>query len=205
MKIYPAFLCVFFLLVISTDANSQTGDPLQLDKKSTALLIIDIQYFYFPGGSLPLFEPEKASKNASGILKLFREKEMMVIHVRHNARSGADIYPDVQPLDEEKVISKNEANSFIGTDLLDYLKENEIKSLVIVGMQTHMCVEAATRAAYDLGFKCTVVGDACSTRDLKFGDTVVPAEAVHNSTLSSLSGYYAKVTSTSDLIRYLNQ
>lgn len=72
-------------------------------------------------------------------------------------------------------------------------------------MQTHMCVEAATRAGYDLGFKCTVVEDACTTRDLKYGDKIVPAEEVHFSTLSSLSGYYARITTTDEILKALRE
>jgi nicotinamidase-related amidase len=60
-------------------------------------------------------------------------------------------------------------------------------------MQTHMCVEAATRAAADMGYKCTLIHDACATRDLKFGETVIPAAQVHASTLASLKGSYAKL------------
>ena len=52
-----------------------------------------------------------------------------------------------------------------------------------------MCVEAATRAASDLGYKCTVIEDACTTRDLKYGDNIVLAKDVHYSTLSTLRSY----------------
>ena len=197
-------LFVLLILVNCSILYSQEA-KLIFDKEETALIIIDIQYFYFPGGSVPLFEPEKASKKASQVLNEFRNKDMLVIHVKHNAKSGADIYPDVVPVEGEKVISKNEANSFNGTDLLSFLKENKIKNLIFVGMQTHMCVEAATRAGYDLGFKCLVVEDACATRDLKYGDKIVPAEEVHFSTLSSLSGYYARITTTDEILKVLRE
>ncbi|HAN18522.1 MAG: hypothetical protein A2X13_08165 [Bacteroidetes bacterium GWC2_33_15] len=165
-----------------------------------ALLIIDIQMFYFPGGSLPLVEPENAAYNAGKILNYFRESGMLVIHIQHNSKSGFDIHPLVSPLEKEKVITKNEANSFNGTDLLKYLKENNISELIIVGMQTHMCVEAATRAAYDLGFKCTVIEDACATRDLKFKDKLVKAEDVHYATLSALNKTYATILTTDEFL-----
>ena len=165
----------------------------QQEKKEMALIIIDVQQFYFPEGSSPLVNPEEASLNARKILHLFREKELPIVHVRHNARSGTEIHPNVAPLAGEKIISKDEANSFNGTELLMYLRENNITSLVICGMMTHMCVEATTRAAYDLGFECTVIQDACTTKDLKYGDAIVKAQDVHLSTLSTLSGTYATV------------
>ena len=67
-------------------------------------------------------------------------------------------------------------------------------------MQTHMCVEAATRAAHDLGYSCTLIEDACTSRDLKYGDNIIPAKEVHYSTLSTLQSY-AVIMSTEE---YLN-
>ena len=167
----------------------------------TALLLIDIQNFYFPGGNLPLVEPEKASQNASRMLDYFRKTKQTVIHVKQNYEPGGDIHEDVEPLPGEKVIVKDYANSFKGTDLLDYLKANGIERLVIAGMQTHMCVEAATRAASDYGLKCIVISDACATRDLKYGDHLIKAEDVHYSTLASLKGFYADVMTTDEFLK----
>ena len=63
-------------------------------------------------------------------------------------------------------------------------------------MMTHMCIEAATRAAHDLGFKCTVISDACATKALDFEGKTISAEDVHYATLRTLSGSYAKVETT---------
>jgi len=68
-------------------------------------------------------------------------------------------------------------------------------------MMTHMCVEAATRAAHDFGFECVVISNACATRALKFKDQEMSAQDVHNSTLSTLSGYYAKVVDTEAFLK----
>jgi nicotinamidase-related amidase len=64
-----------------------------------------------------------------------------------------------------------------------------------------MCVEAAVRAACDLGYKCILIHDACATKDLKFGDRIVKSEDVHYATLSTLKSY-AAVISTEE---YLNR
>jgi len=199
------FLGFFIGILTGFPASAQKKLPGPYNKKETALVIIDIQYFYFPGGSLPLVAPEKASHNAAKLLAMFRKQGMLVVHVKHNAKSGAEIFPDVKPIDGEKIITKNEANSFAGTDLLNYLLKHKIKNLVLAGMQTQMCLEATTRAAYDYGFNCTVVDDACATRDLKFGDHVIKAKDVHYATLASLSGYYARVTTTENLLKELTQ
>ena len=88
---------------------------------------------------------------------------------------------------------------FRETPLLEYLREKDVDRLVIVGMMTHMCVEAAARSADDLGFETILISDACATRDLKYGDDVIAAKDVHLSTLSTLRAY-AKVTSTAEFL-----
>jgi nicotinamidase-related amidase len=166
-----------------------------MDNK-TALLIIDVQDFYFPGGKWELENPLPASLNAKKLLEHFRETEAPVIHVRHKTEPGFEIHKNVVPLKDEKIITKSNVNSFKDTDLLDYLKKNKIKKLVICGMQTHMCVEAAVRAAADYGFRCVLIHDACATKALEFDGRKVSAKDVHNSVLSTLAGAYAKVIDT---------
>lgn len=189
MKKVTSFIVMLLTAVLTLSAQ----------KNNRALLIIDIQDFYFPGGKMALSEPEKAAANAALLLKDFREKGETVIHIRHNSEPGGKINEIVKPLPSEKVISKDNVNSFLGTDLQEFLKKNNISTLVICGMQTHMCVEACTRAGADLGYKCILVHDACATRDLKFGDTTVKASDVHASTLATLVNY-AKLISTAEYL-----
>jgi nicotinamidase-related amidase len=193
--ILSLMLLSIVMLMNPFNTTAQKADSLK-----TALVLVDIQYFYFPGSKGALVNPEIASANAALILKKFRENGQMVVHVRHNAKSAAEIYPDVSPLNHEKVISKNYVNSFRDTDLLEYLQNNGIKQLIICGMMTHMCVEATTRAAADYGFKCVVIADACATRDLKYEDKVIPAEQVHYSTLSTIASAYGKVMDTKQFL-----
>ena len=166
---------------------------------NTALLVIDIQEFYFPGGDMALSGPEKATSNTLELIKYFRDNGRPVIYVRHNYEPGGKIYETIKPDKGDMVFSKDKANAFLGTGLGEYLKDTGIESLVICGMQTHMCVEAATRAASDMGYNCILIHDACATRDLKFNDKVVKAEDVHASTLSTLRSY-AKIMSTEEFI-----
>lgn len=175
------FLLVVFVFAL-TSVFSQKLD-------STALIIIDIQNFYFPGGAAELVEPENAAEKAKILLAYFRENSGLVIHVKHNFEPGGEIHKLVQPVAGEKIITKNEVNAFLNTDLNHYLQENKIKNVVLCGMQTHMCLEAGTRAAHDLGYNCTVVEDACATRNLSFDDVIVKAKDVHFSTLATLKSY----------------
>jgi len=110
-----------------------------------------------------------------------------LVHIAH--KGGGNIHALVEPLPGETVFIKEYVSCFRETPLLGYLREREVKRLVIAGMMTHMCVEAATRAAADLGFETILIGDACATRDLKYDDRVIPARDVHLSTLSTLRAY----------------
>jgi nicotinamidase-related amidase len=178
------------------------------------LVVIDIQNFYFPGGDMALVEPAAASLQAKRLLERFRARDWPVVHVQHLPKDQAApspdtgdvsyrIHPNVLPVAGETVIGKHHANAFRDTDLLAVLRRTGAKQLVIAGMQTHMCVEAATRHAADLGFEVVVVHDACATRNLKFGATEVPAAQVHAAALAAMSGSYARVVSTDDLLAEL--
>jgi nicotinamidase-related amidase len=194
LKISAMVFCA--LALFSASVLSQTATAPPSEEKLTALLIIDIQDFYFPGGAMPLVRPEAASLNAARILEKFREEGRPVIHVGHNAKNKMGFHEAVAPKSGEKVFYKDEVSAFNGTDLLSYLKEQKVQRLVIVGMQTHMCVEAAVRAAYDLGFECILVEDACATRNLKYKDREIRAEDVHAATLSTLDRTYSVVVDT---------
>lgn len=166
----------------------------------TAVLVIDIQKFYFPGGSIPLVGPEKAAANAALLIEKARADRIPVIFIQHQVPAGMEISEMVKPLPGETVFIKKDYNSFNGTGLLEHLKKLNVDTLVICGMQTHMCVEAAVRAAHDYGFQAILVHDACATRDLGFGGREVAAADVQTAVLAALKSY-AAVVSTGEWIR----
>jgi nicotinamidase-related amidase len=176
----------------------------------TALLVIDIQNDYFPGGAMELEAADAAGAKAGQAIRQFREKNLPVIHVRHLSvrpgstfflpgTRGAEIHEAVKPLGGETVIEKNFPNSFRNTDLGTLLQKQEIKNLVVAGMMTHMCVDATVRHAADLGYKITLLGDACATRAQSYAGEKVPARQVHTAFLAALNGFYAKVVDTHEL------
>jgi nicotinamidase-related amidase len=153
---------------------------------------------------------DEAADNALILLNEFRKANLPIIHIQHiSVRPGATFFlPDtdgakinqkVTPHDNETVVVKNFPNSFRGTALLDILKKNAIDNLVICGAMSHMCIDATTRAAFDLGFNCVVADDACATKDLIFRDKTIQASEVHASFMAALSAPYAKVQSTKEI------
>ncbi|KAI0376300.1 Isochorismatase hydrolase [Hypomontagnella monticulosa] len=152
-----------------------------------------------------------------------------ICHVHHHS-----IYPDsklhpsaqieingnlvdaVQPQDfarpepSEPIFIKNVNSSFIGTELEAYLKSQEIRQLVIVGLTTDHCVSTTTRMANNLRVvsattatgeldegDIVLVGDACAT----FAKGSFDAETVHKVNLSSLNEEFAQVVNTQDVLR----
>ncbi len=178
---------------------------------NTALVLVDIQNDYFPGGTWTLVGQEQAAQQASRLLEHFRAQENPVFHVRHIAASaeapffvkgtaGSEIHTSVAPLENEQVIIKSDINSFKNTDLLQALKEQDVSKLVIVGSMVHLCIDAVTRAAADYGFSCIVAEDACATLDLEFNGKTVSAAQVQASFMSALAFAYAEVLPTNEVL-----
>jgi nicotinamidase-related amidase len=175
-----------------------------------ALLLVDIQLDYFPGGAFPLVEPEAAAQAARTVLDAFRASGERVVHVFHVAEEpdatffvpgtpGVAFHPAVAPADGEAVVEKHEPNSFIGTGLEAKLRDWGVTELVIAGMMTSMCIDSTTRAASELGFACTVVADACAAPDLVLGETTVPGRLAHAAFLAALDGTFATVVPSAQL------
>ena len=179
---------------------------------NTALLLLEIQNDYFPNGRTPLEKSVEASNKAQLILNLYREKKLPVIHVQHisthpNATyllpctKGAEFHANVQPNKNETIIKKHYANSFKDTQLLNYLIKNQINHLLICGMMTHLTVDSTVRAAHDLGFSCTIIQDACATKQLEFQHTTIPMQNVHYAFLAALYPSYANVFSAEEYLQ----
>lgn len=180
--------------------------------KDLALLLIDLQNDYFPGGANALVNSTEAVKNAKLILQNFRENHRPVFHVQHIATrpgstfflpgtQGAEIHPQVAPMEAESILIKHTPNSFFETTLLSELRDTSIKELIICGMMTHMCVDATVRAARDYGFKCRLIANACATRDLQVFDKIIKADEVHHAFLAALNGFYATVLDTKQFLK----
>lgn len=188
------------------------GAPAKPAKLSeSAVVIVDAQREYLDG-SVPLHGIENALQEIKKLLDKSRKLKVPIFHIVHHTQPGApifdpespmsDIIDVVKPADGERVISKNLPSSFVNTDLDKFLKETGLKELVVAGFMTHMCINATTRSAVDLGYAPTIIGSACATRDLPAPDGgVVKAETVHTSNLASLADLLACVCDTAEDLR----
>ncbi|SDS05296.1 Nicotinamidase-related amidase [Nocardioides scoriae] len=176
----------------------------------TTLLIVDVQNDYFPGGAFPLVAPDEAAQRASEVLARFRGAGLPVVHVQHVIEGpdapffvpgtpGVEIHELVAPAEGETVLRKAHPNAFLETGLADRLQALGTDALVVVGMQTNLCIDATVRAAADAGHTVTVVGDACAAADLEHDGRAVAGADVHAAFLGALDGNYAAVVRSADL------
>jgi len=178
---------------------------------SKALLLIDIQNDYFPGGKSELANTDKALERATTVLDAFRDKNLPVIHIRHinlnpgaafflPNTAGAEIHPLLTPAAGETIITKHFPNSFCNTNLAEIIKEKGITELVICGMMTHMCIDTTVRAAKDHNIPVTLIKDACATKDLVYDGETISAEQVSSVFFASLNQMFAFIISAEELI-----
>ncbi len=178
---------------------------------STALLLIDIQNDYFPGGAMEVPGAAEVAQKAALLLAACREKPLPIIHMQHiAARPGASFFlPDtpgaaihhlVQPLAGETVLQKHFPSSFRQTPLLEHLQQADISRLLIAGMMTQICIDSTVRAAFDLGFTCLLAHDACAARPLSFKGRELGAQDVQTACLAALQGLFAELSSVSELL-----
>lgn len=176
-----------------------------------ALVIVDIQRDYFPGGAFPLVGADAAAERAAVLLEAERRRGTPVIHVQHESRepgagmlvagtAGGEIDARVAPREGEQVVPKTHPNSFRETTLREVLDEVAASDLLVIGMMSSMCVDATVRAAADLGYPVTVAADACAAPDLEFDGVRVDGARVHAAFMAALGSAYARVVSVDDLL-----
>ena len=168
-----------------------------------ALLIIDVQNDYFPGGANELSHPFEAENRIRGLIAESRACGRPVIYIRHinppddtfflEGTFGAEISDRIRPLPEDKVIVKRYPNSFLETELDAHLKSLQVDTLIVCGMMTHMCVDTTVRSAMDYGYQVKLAADACATMDLVLKGETIPAEMVQKAFIAAMDGVFATI------------
>jgi nicotinamidase-related amidase len=197
-----------------TDARPTLRSLLQLPDtpaplSKSALVLIDCQNTYREG-IMQLEGVEPALRECAALLKRARDAGAPVIHIQHDAGPGSPydvaapigtIADIVAPAAGEKVVTKAYPSSFEKTDLDAELKRLGVTDLVLAGFMTHVCVNSTARAAFNHGYRATVVGNATATRSLAnpVGGTL-SAEELHNGALTALSDIFAIVVPSGDKV-----
>lgn len=175
-----------------------------------ALLLIDIQQ--------GLDDPRHGARSTPGfeanlgqLLAAWRNAGRPVVHVQHMSVApdsllrpelpGNAFKREALPKEGEPVFQKRTSCAFLGTGLEVHFRELGIEQLVVVGLTTDHCVSSTARMASDIGFKVTVVSDATAAHERRAADgSMVPAEEMQRASLASLSGEFAKIRNTAELL-----
>ena len=91
-------------------------------------------------------------------------------------------------------------NAFNDTGLQSALEKQGPLDLIVCGFMSHSSVSTTVRAAKDYGFRCTLVEDACATRDLPTANGVISAADVQRTEMAIMNDNFATLTLTKNLI-----
>jgi nicotinamidase-related amidase len=176
---------------------------------TSALILIDCQNTYREG-VMQLEGVEPALVECQTLLKRYRDAGRPVIHIQHDAGTGTPydvndrigaIADVVKPNPGEPVVVKNYPSSFEKTNLDDLLKGYGVEDLAIAGFMTHVCVNSTARAAFNHGYRATVIGNATATRSLPNpSGGVVSAKELHEASLAALNDIFAVVVPSAEKI-----
>ncbi len=156
-----------------------------------ALLVIDLQNDYFPGGKFPLWNTDVVLKNIERAIETANAQGVPVIHIQHIANSkmgiapffnegtpGADIHPCIlAAAPKAPIVVKEFADSFEKTTLEATLTKLGVTELLICGMMTQNCVTHTAISKVAEKYSVSVLVDCCTTVD----------EMIHNIALHALS------------------
>lgn len=135
------------------------------------LLVVDTQKLITNPG---LFQFELFESHVKVLLEKARTNGIEVIYVRHDdgagkeltkGTDGFEIYQGFKPVDGERIFDKSVNSAFNGTGLLEYLREKEEDTIIVVGLQTDYCIDATVKCGFEHGFKMIVPANTNSTFD----------------------------------------
>lgn len=148
----------------------------------TVLLIIDVQEEMIKD------QPYNSSKVIDNIKLLSakaRENHTEVIYVRHDDGEGSvmgygepgwQIYHEIAPKNDEKVFDKKYNSAFRQTGLKEYLDKNNVKTLILTGLQTEYCIDTSIKCGFEFGYDIIVPEETNSTYD----NEVLSAERLYH-------------------------
>ena len=151
-----------------------------------ALIVIDVQKEYFPGGKVPLFEAEETEARILDAIARARAAGDRVILIRHESPADQPIFAAgttgteirdaiLAAADGAPVVTKNYADAFQDTDLATHLAG--VDSLLICGMMTQNCVVFTAMSERAAPYEVTVLADLCAA----------PSQLVHGVALNALA------------------
>jgi nicotinamidase-related amidase len=186
-----------------------------IDKKSTALVIIDLQKGIASTGRLTApYSSKTVIENSVRLANEFSKNKMPVflVHVvsseaeRLNPivydkrviptqlpKDWADFVPELGPKESDVVIAKKQWGAFYGTELELQLRRRKIETIILCGIATNYGVESTARFAYEYGYNQIFVEDAMSST----------SEEMHNASINFVLKRIGRVRKTEEILKEL--
>ena len=183
-----------------------------LNPATSALLVIDMQNYFLDSGCSAWMEAAPAIvPNVRALIDIYRSNGLPVLftsHVHENpAIDGgmmslwwgnlimkdthdAEIYPEIAPVEGEKVVQKTRYSAFYNTDLDISLRRLGVEEVVITGVMTNLCCESTARDAFFRDYRVFFIMDA----------TASVIEEFHISTLKNLAYGFAHIVNTAEIL-----
>ena len=137
-----------------------------------ALLVIDAQQELIEGNEKeqPVVQKEKLIEAINLVIGKAAEAGASLVFIRdrdvaEGKGTGFQVHSGIEVPEGAVTFDKSATNSFYGTRLLSYLKENAVDHVVVMGCQTEHCIDTAVRYATVSGMDVTLVEDGHSTKD----------------------------------------
>jgi len=186
------------------------------DLHHAALLCIDLEHaFVDPRGDAFLPAARAVLPRILALRDAFRAAHLPVVWTRHahgprqrpgsmarhwnwllrEDTAGTRLVPELQPRPGELVLRKRQYSAFHHTRLARWLARRHVRTVVVTGVMTHLCVETTARAAFLHDLDVVVPLDACATAD----------ETLHLGALRALANGFGVVPTTDQVLRRLQR
>ncbi|WP_152658183.1 isochorismatase family protein [Oceanobacillus sp. CFH 90083] len=157
------------------------------------LLIIDAQQELIDGNHerSSIFQKSKLISNINLVIEKAQKAAVPAVFIRdldvsEGEGSGFEIHKDIHVPAKSEIFDKSATNAFYGTGLMEYVKLQQIKHVVIMGCETQHCIDSAVRTATLHGLDVTLVGDGHST----LGNDILSQEQIIKHHNDTLHGHY---------------
>jgi len=190
---------------------------IQLNREKSALLVVDMQYFFLdPASPTYTCGGQAIIPNIQKIIRAFRQAGRPVIYSRHvhhpdgldagimgwwwegmclEGSPESEIHRDIAPIGNEKVINKHRYSAFYNTDLETILRILKVEDLVMTGIMTNMCCESTTRDAYFRDYRVFFTADGTGS----------VTEEMHLASLLNLAFGFVWVTDIDTVLAQLRE
>ena len=138
------------------------------------LLVIDMQKGIVSNG---LYNYDKFLENIIKIVNAARDNNIQIVYFKHDAGlnsglsqgdSDFEIIDEINPKPNDLLFIKTINSCFGNKEFKEYLKKQNDRRLMIVGLQTNYCIDATIKSAFERGYEIIIPKGTNSTYDNKF-------------------------------------